>query len=125
MHIDSPTLGPDINGLVGLLSAHALYSAAVRYTRQQDLPLPPQPDAVKLIQAEQVLAAVQQGFAQYGDEREQVALECFADEPEQYEEMLIKLLRTIAVREQAFAQQLHDLAQQTNTRSGLHYAGIV
>ncbi len=117
------TIDPAINGLVGLLSAHQSYFLAVDYARRHNKSLPPAPHSDRLIEAQMVQAAIADALSQHGNAQEQVIWESFLEEPDTFEDSMLRVLGALAGREAVCAAHIQMISQQTSVVSARRYAG--
>jgi hypothetical protein len=109
-----------ITGLVTLMGKWLNYDIEKRKLEQAGESAP-QPDE-EVRKGKQVAEVVEAGMKEHGDKREQRALEDFQDDPEWYQDNLQRALAAVAERNPTFAQQLQDVAKQTNVvqSGGIH-----
>jgi Tfp pilus assembly protein FimV len=76
---------------------------------------------------EQVAEVVETGIQQYGNAEEQGTLPLYQANPARFESAIQEVLRDLAKREPSFAQQLQDVAKQTNVAQtgGIHGTSTV
>jgi hypothetical protein len=114
-----------ITALVGLYTAYTTYKVGMAQAEAQGTPAPTKTEDVQ--KGEQVAQVVEAGMKEHGDKREQRALEDFQDDPEWYQDNLQRALAALAERTPTFAQQLQDVAKQTNVAQtgGVHGTATV
>jgi hypothetical protein len=109
---DPVTLSAIISGLVGVFTAYTQYRATVKHPEpaKSDQSAPDE-DVRK---GEMVAAVIEPAVTQHGTEDERADMANFIRNPQRYAEALALVLRDMAGRSPAFAQQLQLLVQQAN-----------
>src|SRR5262245_45005346 len=110
--VELPILSAVISGLVSVFSAYTQYKAIVHQAEAKQLPAPPKGEEAQ--KGEEVARTIETAIARHGTEDEQIDLANFQRNPQRYIEAITAVIRDLAAREPAFAQQLQTLAQQAN-----------
>ena len=113
---DPVSQGVIITGLVGAYKAYAEYKAAATKAEVEKKTAPTK--GPEVVQGEQAAPLIKVAVQQYGDAKDQRALENFEDDPDIYVGALKTMLTRLADRNPAFAQQLQTAAQQANIQTG-------
>lgn len=109
-----------ITGLVTLMGKWLNYDIEKRKLEQADnAASPPDEEAQK---GKQVAEVVETGIQQHGGTDEQTALAGFRQNPQMFASVLEQAMKNLADRNSTFAQQLQDVAKQTNVAQtgGIH-----
>jgi hypothetical protein len=108
-----------ITGLVTLMTAYMQHRTEMAKL-EQDKPDPPKTEKAK--KGEQVAQVVEQGIQKYGNAEEKATLPLYQANPGRFESAMHDMVRELAQREPSFAQQLQDVAKQTNVAQtgGIH-----
>jgi hypothetical protein len=103
-----------ITALVGLYTAYTTYKVGMAQAEAQGKPAPTKTEDVE--KGKQVAQVVEQGIGTYGDENAQSDLTSYQRTPDvpRRQDNLVATLHELAQREPVFAQQLQDVAKQTN-----------
>lgn len=109
-----------ITGLVSALSAYMTYKVNITKASQgTSSPATNAPNDIELKHGQQALEVIKSNITQRGTEDDRADFERFERNPQRYKDLLINLLKELANRDHAFAQQLQNLAQQSPS-SGIH-----
>jgi preprotein translocase subunit YajC len=109
-----------ITGLVTLMGKWLNYDIEKRKLEQAGESAPQTDEETQ--KGKQVAEVVETGIQQHGGTDEQTALAGFRQNPQMFASVLEQAMKNLADREPAFAQQLQDVAKQTNVvqSGGIH-----